>query len=368
MLFTYVSLETSAKQQQIEHKVSKSSSFKKVLAGESLYSIMKREGFEPEEINQILRIDLPLDELTLAQGQIFKKTKSQNFLELKFYQLPSNQVLALWRDKERAGAHFREDRLNIQNEQASGRVDGSILSNIEKSTGSLQLGYRFLDAFAFDMNLQKILSRGDRFELTFEKKFDEGQFIGFGEILEAAVILQDDVHRRHFVKFPFGGGTFVDPLLGQSNRNFFSPVNYVKISSGFNPRRRHPITKRLTPHHGVDFELETGEPVLSVADGQVIRMGKNRAAGLYVVIAHDDGFESFYNHLSRIEANLKKNDIVFSGQRIGEVGCSGYCTKPHLHFALKRAGKYLNPVQYMRSYPYQSKELVAQFIEEKQLL
>lgn len=368
LIFYQSTLTALPQQHQIERKESKRTSFKKIIAGDSLYAIMKKEGFSPSEINQILRIDLPFKDMTLSQGQIYQVSQVQQRKQIKFYQLPSSQTLTLWRDDKRAGAHFKEDDFLIQVTESQGIVNGSILSSIEKASGSLQIAYRFLDAFAFDFDLQSRVQKGAPFELRFERKYDGDYFVGFGELLEASIVIQDEQHQRSFLKFPVGGGSFINPLVAQTDRPFFSPVNYIKISSGFNPRRQHPITKKRTPHYGVDFELDTGEPVLSIAEGEVLRMGKNRAAGLYLVIAHDDGFESYYNHLSQIDPSVKQGDLVFSGQKIGEIGCTGYCTKPHLHFALKRAGRYLDPIKYIRSYPYHSKDLVAQFVEEKQLL
>ncbi|MEZ4870859.1 MAG: M23 family metallopeptidase [Bdellovibrionales bacterium] len=91
----------------------------------------------------------------------------------------------------------------------------------------------------------------------------------------------------------------------QESRPLYAPVNYVRISSEFKRRQYHPIKKRRIAHLGIDFELPAGEPVYTAGKGVVLRKGKNRAAGRYVVVKHANNIESYYNHLESIDPKIK---------------------------------------------------------------
>jgi murein DD-endopeptidase len=103
-----------------------------------------------------------------------------------------------------------------------------------------------------------------------------------------------------------------------------------RLSSNFNPNRKHPITGRTSPHNGTDFAMPIGTPVTAPAGGRVERSVKHYAAGRYVVIRHDNGYRTRYLHLSK--ALVKKGDRVEMGDRIALSGNTGRSTGPHLHY------------------------------------
>jgi murein DD-endopeptidase MepM/ murein hydrolase activator NlpD len=122
------------------------------------------------------------------------------------------------------------------------------------------------------------------------------------------------------------------------------PLKYSYISSGFLAHRFHPILRRYRPHVGIDLAARHGTPVKAVADGRVRMAGWGGELGHAVKIEHDGGFVSTYGHLSRIAPNVYPNNYVRIGQVIGYVGSSGLATGPHLHYALEKRGKYVNPL------------------------
>jgi murein DD-endopeptidase MepM/ murein hydrolase activator NlpD len=122
------------------------------------------------------------------------------------------------------------------------------------------------------------------------------------------------------------------------------PVEYMLITSGFSYGRPHPILKKRKPHLGVDFAAPRGTPIVSVADGEVIQAGWIAYHGRHVAIRHTDGSISKYSHLERIATGLVVGAHVSKGEVIGAVGTSGLATGPHLHFALMRRGKAVNPL------------------------
>lgn len=127
---------------------------------------------------------------------------------------------------------------------------------------------------------------------------------------------------------------------------FGMPLRHVRITSSFSYRRWHPILHRYRPHHGTDFGARRGTPLLAVNDGKVSYAGWKGGYGRVVQIKHPGGYESFYAHQSRIR--VKRGQKVTKGQIIGYVGSSGRSTGPHLHFGLKKNGRWVDPMQYLR--------------------
>jgi murein DD-endopeptidase MepM/ murein hydrolase activator NlpD len=139
------------------------------------------------------------------------------------------------------------------------------------------------------------------------------------------------------------------------------PVAFTRVTSDFNTARFHPILKRTVPHYGVDFAAPVGTPVEAVADGRVLKAGWFGGNGRFVKIQHDDVYETSYSHLSRISEAVREGGLVKKGQVIGYVGSTGLATGPHLHFALYRDGKYVDPMKanLPRSQSLTGKELAA---------
>ena len=123
---------------------------------------------------------------------------------------------------------------------------------------------------------------------------------------------------------------------------FGMPLRHARITSSFTHRRFHPILKRYRPHHGTDFGARRGTPLLAVNAGKVSFAGWMGGYGRVVKIRHGGGYESLYAHQSRIR--VKRGQVVKKGQTIGYVGSTGRSTGPHLHFGLKRHGRWINPM------------------------
>lgn len=103
---------------------------------------------------------------------------------------------------------------------------------------------------------------------------------------------------------------------------FIMPVNEnYRVSSGFNMRRKHPVTGLITPHLGTDYAVPIGTPIHSIADGVVIKSRYNRFAGDYINVQHSDGMVSRYLHLSLRFVDV--GDRVEQGEVIAHSGNSG---------------------------------------------
>lgn len=130
-------------------------------------------------------------------------------------------------------------------------------------------------------------------------------------------------------------------LPGQFKRY---PLNYRRISSHFNLRRRHPITRRIRPHKGTDFAAPHGTPVYAPYQGVVRFAGRQRGYGIILELDHQNGYRTKYAHLSRISRGLKPGTRVRKGQLIARVGNTGISTGAHLHYEVLVNGKARNPL------------------------
>jgi len=105
--------------------------------------------------------------------------------------------------------------------------------------------------------------------------------------------------------------------------------------------RTDPIKGIRRFHNGIDIASAEGTPVRAAMEGRVIDTGYNDSAGNYILIQHVGGYTSFYAHLRTILVTPRA--YVREGQKIGEVGSTGYSTGSHLHFSVFRWGRSVNP-------------------------
>ncbi|MFC6276273.1 peptidoglycan DD-metalloendopeptidase family protein [Psittacicella hinzii] len=115
-----------------------------------------------------------------------------------------------------------------------------------------------------------------------------------------------------------------------------------RITSGFNPTRRHPVTGRVTPHNGIDFGIPIRTPIYAPADGVVSKVTyQANGAGRYIVIQHNKTYSTVYMHLSEFRVSVGQK--VSRGQLIAFSGNSGRTTGPHLHYEIHVNGVPRNP-------------------------
>ena len=129
----------------------------------------------------------------------------------------------------------------------------------------------------------------------------------------------------------------------KSTFNRYPVAGPIRITSNFNPKRRHPITGKVRPHNGTDFGVKVGTPVMAPADGIVVRATYQKAAGNYIVIQHANSRSTVYMHLSKIL--VKVGDPVNARQRIALSGNTGASTGPHLHYELRINNRPVNAMK-----------------------
>ena len=112
----------------------------------------------------------------------------------------------------------------------------------------------------------------------------------------------------------------------------------------FSKARRHPVTRKVVPHHGVDFAADAGTPVVAAADGRVVAVGWEGALGRAVRIRHNGEIVTVYGHLRGFGEGIRRGAEVRQNQVIGYVGSTGRATGPHLHYTLLQRGRPIDPM------------------------
>jgi murein DD-endopeptidase MepM/ murein hydrolase activator NlpD len=230
-------------------------------------------------------------------------------------------------------------------EAVSGVVERSLFDAVEQSGESARLVLGLVDIFSSDFDFTADTRAGDRFRLLVEKRYAGNTFVDYGRILVAQY--KSGGKTLTGVGFDKGVSRFAHyDLNGNSLRKSFlkSPLEFTRITSGFTYARPHPILGGVRPHLAIDYAAPVGTPVRAVADGVVVSAGWNGGNGIQVHLRHRSGYETQYNHLSRIPTDIRAGARVHQKQIIGNVGATGLATGPHLDYRIVHNGTYVNPL------------------------
>ena len=192
--------------------------------------------------------------------------------------------------------------------------------------------------FGWDIDFAQEIRSGDTFNMVYEELYVDGEFIGYGEIVAAEFVNQGET----FTAVRYTDNRYYTPE-GRSMRKSFlrAPIDFKYVSSSFNPKRFHPVQKRIKPHRGVDYVARVGTPVLAAGDGKVIRSSYDRFNGHHVFLQHGERYQTKYLHFTR--RAVKVGQTVKQGQVIGYLGSTGMVTGAHLHYEFLVDGVHRNP-------------------------
>jgi len=155
---------------------------------------------------------------------------------------------------------------------------------------------------------------------------------------------------RYILLLPIIAGILMSFSNLKGTKPSIKPIKeglYKKISSGYG-KRKHPKTKKIVMHHGVDFAADIGTPIQATGDGTIISVKSNKEGhGKQIKIDHGSGYRSSYSHMSKFM--VKEGQFVKQGTIIGYSGNSGYSFGPHLHYMIILNGKSVNPANYFKT-------------------
>jgi murein DD-endopeptidase MepM/ murein hydrolase activator NlpD len=124
-----------------------------------------------------------------------------------------------------------------------------------------------------------------------------------------------------------------------------TPVDFARISSHFNLKRKHPVLHKIRAHKGTDYAASRGTPIKATGDGKVTFAGRKGGYGNVVILQHGQKITTLYAHMHKFARNVKVGKRVKQGQIIGYVGSTGLASGPHLHYEFRVNGVHKNPVR-----------------------
>ena len=205
---------------------------------------------------------------------------------------------------------------------------------------------RIIRTVAFDVDFRTKISPKDSLEVFFSIEDGLEEASENSEILYIGLSLGG--HKRNYYRYRSSKDATLDYYddTGKSAKKFLlrKPVPNGKFRSPFGPRR-HPISRVVKMHQGVDFSAPRGTPIIAAGNGTVEQAKWNSGYGRQTIIKHANGYKSSYSHQHRFAKGIKPGARVRQGQVIGLVGSTGYSTGPHLHYEVIVNGRKVNPMK-----------------------
>ena len=225
-------------------------------------------------------------------------------------------------------------------------INNSLWYDTQKEGCTPLLAIKLSDIFAWTIDFFA-LQKGDSFKAVYETEECEDQVTEVGKVYYASFIHAGKEYQAYFFDEGKAGANKYWNEKGEGSRKAFlkAPLKYSRISSGFSYARRHPVTRRVQPHTGVDYAAPKGTPVVSIGDGVVQSAKYEGAGGNTVRIQHTKNYRTAYLHLSKYGKGIRPGARVSQGQVIGYVGATGRCTGPHLDFRIWENNKPINPLK-----------------------
>jgi murein DD-endopeptidase MepM/ murein hydrolase activator NlpD len=243
------------------------------------------------------------------------------------------------------GAWVVERPVVIESRYADVTINTSLWNDMLSAGVSPLLIVSLSDIYAWTIDFFA-LQKGDRFRVLYDERICGGEVIAV-DTVRYAVFTHGGADLPMIMYDQKDGGNIWWNEKGESMRKAFlkAPLNYTRVSSGFSHARRHPVTRKVQPHTGVDYAAPKGTPVMSIGDGVVLSMKYEGAGGNTVRIRHNSVYTTAYLHLSRYAKGLKAGQRVRQGEVIGYVGSTGRSTGPHLDFRVWKNGSPINPLK-----------------------
>ena len=304
-----------------------------------------RDALSPAGIYELVEAARPIYNLArLSVGHPFGLTLgADGVIDVFTYGIDELRTLRVIRRGRDLSADVVTRSYEVGVTTVSGVISSSLFAAVGEAGEEDQLALDLAEIFAWDVDFNTELQRGDSFRLAVEKLRLDGRFVRYGRILSAQLVRGSRTLQA--VRFDGSRASGYYAPDGTPLRKAFlrSPLRFSRISSRFSRARMHPILHEVRPHLGVDYAAPAGTPVMASCDGVVTQAGWLGGYGMAVRIRHPNGFETLYGHLSRIQ--VRRGQRVAQGSPIGAVGASGLATAPHLDYRMLRDGVYLDPLK-----------------------
>ena len=259
------------------------------------------------------------------------------------YKIDPDRMLKILPGESGFTAQVKEIPSKMEVVAVSGQLDDSLFNAVEQAGESPEIAMRLAQIFGYDMDFYTDPRKGDTFRVVLEKKkYTNGKTAGYGKIFAAEYVNGGKKYQALLFHDEFGRPGYYT-ADGKSLQKAFlrSPLKFAApVTSHFSNARYHPILKIVRPHLGTDYGAPVGTPVQAIGSGRVLFAGLKGGEGNMVHIAHSNGYETMYLHLSRMY--VRAGEHVEIGKTIGLVGSTGLATGPHLDFRILQKGQYKN--------------------------
>jgi len=254
----------------------------------------------------------------------------------------------------------------------NGKIETSLFEDGIKAGISGNIMMEVIKYLSFDVDFQRDIRKGDKFEILFESFYtEEGEKVKDGKILFVSLELRNQEILLYRHKTKSGYDIYFDENGRSIQKSLLkTPINGARISSRFG-MRRHPVLGYSRMHKGIDFAARVGTPFFASGNGTIVKIatGWNGGFGNYIKIRHNSTYSTEYAHISRFARGMRVGTKVRQGQVIAYVGNTGRTTGPHLHYGVIFNGQRMNPrkIKSVPSIKLRGNELIA-FQSQKKLI
>ena len=240
---------------------------------------------------------------------------------------------------------IHEKPITTEQRYADVTINTSLWVDMREAGVSPELIISLSDIYAWTVDFFG-LQKGDRFRVLYDERLCDGEVVAV-DTVRYAIFTHNKQDLPCVMYNQKDGGNIYWNEKGESMRKAFlkAPLKFSRISSGFSYARKHPVTRKVRPHTGVDYAAPKGTPVMTIGDGTVTSIKYEGAGGKTIRIRHNSVYSTAYLHLSGYAKGLKVGQRVRQGQVIGYVGSTGRSTGPHLDFRVWKNGSPINPLK-----------------------
>jgi murein DD-endopeptidase MepM/ murein hydrolase activator NlpD len=317
----------------------------KIRAGDTLDELFRKHDLDIGNLVAISKLDEARTRFRrIKPGDVFEITHDDGKLVSMYLALDLTSALIIDRDDSGYTASIVERPIEIRKRMAYGVIDTSLFESGAAAGLSDKLIMNIAGIFAWDVDFVLDIRVDDNYYVQWEEIWQDGEFVTDGEIVLAEFNNNGRTNRAIRFVDDSGRADYFTPD-GHSVRKAFirAPVDFTRVSSNFNPRRRHPVLNTIRAHRGVDYAAPRGTPIRAAGDGKVNFRGTKNGYGKAIIVQHGGNITTLYAHMSKYASKSWVGARVRQGQTIGYVGATGLATANHLHYEYRINGVHRNP-------------------------
>ncbi|NOS96213.1 MAG: peptidoglycan DD-metalloendopeptidase family protein [Methylotenera sp.] len=315
---------------------------------DTLNSLLSRLNIRNRDVIEFIRNDEIAREIatSLIPGrQVEAETDSDGNLVSFEYQVKADQFIMVNLTADGYSASNITHDLEVRAILKSAKIKSSLFGATDDAGIPDHIAIQLADIFESDIDFHTDLRRDDHFNVIYEGSYDQGQLLKTGDVLAAEFVNNGKTYQAIGYRDGNNQMQYFTPEGKSLHKSFLrSPLEFTRISSGFNLARFHPVLQRIRAHKGVDMAAPTGTRVKASGDAVVDFVGQKGGYGNVIVLKHTNGISTVYGHLSRFAAGLRRGAKVVQGEIVGFVGMTGTATGPHLHYEFLLNGQHRDPM------------------------